>query len=137
MTGWAIYDEIKEKLFVFTNLNVSGQCTCDVGFVTSSDGGLSWTDLAPVNTDTSVDNGGFFGMGLTHGITHSSGRLVGCQRKICRNSCPAGNFGTHTITPKTGTTTVHHQRHHTSVTYQLYIHTSIPPRLPLQELFQR
>ena len=30
-----------------------------------------------------------YGSGLASGITHSSGRLVGCMRKICRNSCPA------------------------------------------------
>ena len=86
MTGWTIYDEIKEKLFVFTNLNVSGQCTCDVGFVTSSDGGLSWTDLAPANTDTSVDNGGFFGMGLTANARHHS--LKRAPRRVPAQDLP-------------------------------------------------
>ena len=58
---------------------MSGECHCDVGFVTSNDGGLTWSELEPVTTDTSD---GFYGMGLAHGVTHSSGRLVGCQRKV-------------------------------------------------------
>ena len=80
---WTLFDEQTQRIFAFTNNNVAN-CTCNVVYTTSDDYGLSWNDqLTPVSEDT-----GYYGMALAHGIQHTSGRLVGCMRKICRNSCP-------------------------------------------------
>lgn len=80
---WTIYDAINKKIFVFTNTNVNG-CQCDVMYKTSIDFGDTWSDLVSIDSTS-----GYYGMSLAHGIQHSSGRLVGCMRKICRNSCEA------------------------------------------------
>lgn len=54
--------------------------------MTSTDDGVTWS--APTDIPRST---GYYGSSLASGITHSSGRLVGCMRKICRNSC-TGKF---------------------------------------------
>ncbi|GMI46137.1 hypothetical protein TrCOL_g5970 [Triparma columacea] len=82
---WSIFDSVNEKVFLFTNRNVNGPtgCDCGVAYKTSADGGDTWGDLID------LDEGDVYGMGLAHGITHhTTGRMVGCMRKICRNSCP-------------------------------------------------
>jgi len=81
---WTIVDDALRKVYVFYNTD-SHDCRCNVSYVTSSDYGLSFTE-------TSIDlpsTSGAYGSALTHGITHrSSSRLIGCMRRICKNSCP-------------------------------------------------
>ena len=82
---WTVVDDRTGRIFVFYNTNADN-CRCNVSFVTSSDDGASFAA-------TSVDlpaSSGAYGSALTHGITHrTTGRLVGCMRRICKNSCPA------------------------------------------------
>ena len=80
---WTLYDSVTQRIFVFTNTNVQG-CHCDVEYKTSDDFGVTWSQSTAIDSAT-----GYYGMSLAHGITHTSGRLVGCMRKICRNSCDA------------------------------------------------
>lgn len=85
MSPWALQDASTGRIFLFTNTNVkSPDCNCEVFHITSDDDGKTWSDRTVVPASS-----GFYGSALTTGITHSkSGRLVGCMRKICRNSCP-------------------------------------------------
>eukprot|EP01063_Lacrimia_lanifica_P021999 TRINITY_DN29707_c0_g1_i1.p1 TRINITY_DN29707_c0_g1~~TRINITY_DN29707_c0_g1_i1.p1 ORF type:complete len:362 (+),score=80.81 TRINITY_DN29707_c0_g1_i1:49-1134(+) len=84
---WPVYDPATRVITLFTNVDTAG-CHCDVQYLTSSDGGATWS--AP----TVLSNTSAYGSGLTHGVAlsaHASGapgRLVACMRKICRNSCP-------------------------------------------------
>jgi hypothetical protein len=73
---WSIFDSVNEKVFLFTNRNVNGPtgCDCGVAYKTSADGGDTWGDLID------LDEGDVYGMGLAHGILHSTGRMVGCMR---------------------------------------------------------
>ena len=85
--SWSIFDANTKTIFIFTNDNVKGTdgCTCDVSYKTSTDNGITYSKLTSIDKETT----GVYGMGLAHGISHSSGRMVSCIRKICRNSCPA------------------------------------------------
>lgn len=85
MTVWLLQDAKTSRIFLFSNTNVHQpvDCNCEVFYITSADEGNTWSDRTIVPPSS-----GFYGMSLASGITHSSGRLVGCMRKICRNSCP-------------------------------------------------
>ncbi|GMH64246.1 hypothetical protein TL16_g04075 [Triparma laevis f. inornata] len=85
--SWSLYDSSSKTIFIFSNDDVNGptSCDCNIVYKTSDDGGETYSDnFTYINAETGV-----YGMGLTHSITHTSGRVVGCMRKICRNSCPA------------------------------------------------
>jgi hypothetical protein len=104
MHGWSIYNPSTHQVFLFTNDDVRGDggCGCKVSYVTSLDGGVSWTSKVEVGDETSD---GYYGMSLAHGITLVGGgggggggggaadgsmyanRMIGCMRKICRNTC--------------------------------------------------
>ena len=86
-SAWALEDASNGALFVFSNANVNSTtgCSCGVEYVVSTDRGVTFSKPGtPIPTSTGV-----YGSGLASGITHSGGRLIGCMRKICRNSCPA------------------------------------------------
>ena len=77
-------DAATGRVFVFSNTDVAA-CRCGVFRVASDDDGATWAAPAAVDPASGV-----VGQGLTHGVTHrATGRLVGCMRRICRNSCPA------------------------------------------------
>lgn len=80
---WTLYDGLNERVFLFSNANVDG-CQCDVLYMTSDDFGVTWSKATNIDSSS-----GYYGMSLAHGIQHTTGRLVGCMRKICRNSCEA------------------------------------------------
>lgn len=84
-SAWVIEDSFDGAVHLFSNsaVNATVGCECAVEVTTSRDGGLTWTGPTPVPPSS-----GMYGSGLATGITHSSGRLIGCMRKICRNSCP-------------------------------------------------
>lgn len=84
-SAWALEDAATGAVYVFSNSNVSAAtgCSCGVEVAVSKDRGASF---APARR---LPESSVFGSGLASGITHSSGRLVGCMRKICRNSCAA------------------------------------------------
>lgn len=86
MSPWALQDASTGRIFMFSNTNVHTptDCNCEVFYVTSDDDGQTWSNRTVVPKST-----GFYGGSLVTGITHSSGRVIGCMRKICRNSCPA------------------------------------------------
>ena len=83
--SFSLFDASTSTAFVFSNPDVTKTCNCTNEYYTSKDGGRTWSD--PVFVDP--DESGVYGMGLGHGIQHSSGRLVAGMRHICRNSCPA------------------------------------------------
>eukprot|EP00948_MAST-09A_sp_MAST-9A-sp1_P003829 g3829.t1 len=81
--GWTIVDTQSSRIFLFGNVNAA-DCKCDVQYTYSDDEGTSWQKPIRLAQDTGV-----YGSALTHGITHrKTKRLVGCMRRICRNSCP-------------------------------------------------
>ena len=84
-SAWALEDASSGAVYVFSNSNVSSAtgCSCGVEVAVSKDRGGSFAPARPL-PESSV-----YGSGLASGITHSSGRLVGCMRKVCRNSCAA------------------------------------------------
>ena len=86
-SAWAIEDAQSGTIFAFSNANVNSTvgCSCEVDVTSSSDRGRSWSVPRTLPPSTGV-----YGSGLASGFTHrQSGRLIGCMRKICRNSCPA------------------------------------------------
>ncbi len=84
-SAWALEDSSDGSLFVFSNANVNTTtgCACAVEYVVSKDGGMSFSAPRAIPPGSGV-----YGSGLASGFMHSSGRLLGCMRKICRNSCP-------------------------------------------------
>ena len=85
-SAWSIEDTTSGTIFVFSNsgVNTTTGCSCGVEYVMSKDGGVTFSAPQSIPEATGV-----YGSGLASGITHSSGRLLGCMRKICRNSCAA------------------------------------------------
>ena len=84
-SAWALEDAATGTVYVFSNSNVSTatSCSCGVEAAVSKDRGASF---APARR---LPESSVYGSGLASGITHRSGRLIGCMRKICRNSCAA------------------------------------------------
>jgi hypothetical protein len=87
-TPWVSQDAETGKIFLFSNTNVSiSDCSCGIFYVSSDDDGETWGGSVELPDDSSS---GYYGTSLATGITHrATGRLVGCMRRICRNSCPA------------------------------------------------
>jgi len=80
---WALQDASSGRIFLFSNIRPTEACNCEVFYVASDDDGLTWSGMTPV-----PESSGFYGLSLATGITHSSGRIVGCMRKLCRRACP-------------------------------------------------
>ena len=86
---WAVADATIGDVLMFYNQNAAstGKCLCNVWYVRTSDGGLSWSKPVPIPPSSGV-----YGSSLNTGITLRSGehkgRLVMCMRRICKNSCP-------------------------------------------------
>eukprot|EP00756_Hemistasia_phaeocysticola_P057328 Hpha_TRINITY_DN33952_c0_g1::TRINITY_DN33952_c0_g1_i1::g.69414::m.69414/K01186/NEU1; sialidase-1 len=84
---WPVFEPKSKTLFMLTNVDTK-DCKCDVEYITSGDDGRTWTST-PVVLPQST---GVVGSMLTHGVALQKtrpGRMVGCMRKICKNSCPA------------------------------------------------
>ena len=62
----------------------TGTCSCGISYITSDDDGVTWSAPQQIPSESCV-----VGSSLASGITTRNGTLVGCLRKICRNSCPA------------------------------------------------
>ena len=86
---WAVADAATGDVLMFYNQNSTSteKCDCNVWYVRTSDGGLSWSKPVPIPPSSGV-----YGSSLNTGITLRSGahkgRLVMCMRRICKNSCP-------------------------------------------------
>ena len=86
---WAVADSATGDILMFYNQNSteSEVCDCNVWYVRTSDGGLSWSKPIMIPPSSGV-----YGSSLDTGITLRTGphkgRLVMCMRRICKNSCP-------------------------------------------------
>ena len=86
---WAVTDSATGDVLMFYNQNSteSEACDCNVWYVRTSDGGLSWSKPVMIPPSSGV-----YGSSLDTGITLRTGphkgRLVMCMRRICKNSCP-------------------------------------------------
>eukprot|EP00756_Hemistasia_phaeocysticola_P060318 Hpha_TRINITY_DN3931_c0_g1::TRINITY_DN3931_c0_g1_i1::g.18116::m.18116/K01186/NEU1; sialidase-1 len=82
-----VFEPKSKTIFLLTNVNTK-DCKCDMQYISSTDDGKTWSPTPVVIPEST----GVVGSMLTHGVTLQKGkpgRMVGCMRKICKNSCPA------------------------------------------------
>lgn len=86
---WAVADAATGDVLMFYNQNSTEneKCDCNVWYVRTSDGGVTWSKPVPIPRESGVV-GSSLNTGITLATGPHKGRLVMCMRRICKNSCP-------------------------------------------------